>query len=79
MYAQASAKQLAQAPDLRQLPVAAAQARECALAEDVHLHIGMMSLADGGVDAFLQITAMQAPHACSEKRYTWESVNCNLP
>lgn len=48
MYAQAAAKHLAQAPDLRQLPVAAAQARECALAEDVHLHMCMMSLADGG-------------------------------
>lgn len=31
------------------------------------------------VDACPQITAMQAPHACSEKMYTWESVNCNLP
>ncbi len=45
MHTQATAKHLAQAPNLRQLPVTVVQTRECALAEDVHLLICMIGLA----------------------------------
>ena len=66
VHAEAAAQHLAQAPDLRQLPVGALQAAQRPLAEDVHL--GNTSPSSSGRSRRVQHMLMLLPRIRNERR-----------